>query len=153
MPTSIILLGCLRISNWDLPIHNLVSNFSWFELDWNLWHPELHRKFYTVCIHWNYWASLSHQRHSLDCWAVLWVSKYHIVETFEGEKFTYFTVFEPPVKVFSMKFGYAAPTYNRFKHSAKVFPAKWPLLTDPWKFSPLKISCYTVTPVIPLSQC
>ena len=44
--------------------------------------------------------------------------------------FTNFMVLEPPAKVFSSKFGCAVPTYNRFKHSAKVFSVKWSLLID-----------------------
>ena len=42
--------------------------------------------------------------------------------------FTNFAVLEPPVKVFSTKFGCAVPSYDRFWHSAKVFSAKWSLL-------------------------
>ena len=53
--------------------------------------------------------------------------------------FTNFTVLEPPAKVFSSKFGSAISTYVRFLHSAK-----WSHLPDPRKFSPLKVSRYTV---------
>ena len=49
---------------------------------------------------------------------------YRIAETFWGRKLTNFTVLEPPAKVFSMKFGHAIPTYDRFKHSVKVLSAK-----------------------------
>ena len=55
-----------------------------------------------------------------------------------------FVVLEPPAKVFSSKFGCAIPTYVRFLHPAKVFSAKWSLLLDPQKFSPSKVSRYTV---------
>ena len=41
-----------------------------------------------------------------------------------------FTAFEPPMKVFSMKFGMPYQPYDRFKNSAKNFSAKWSLPTD-----------------------
>ena len=53
-------------------------------------------------------------------------------------------VLEPPTKVCSMKFGCAVPTYERSWHSAKFFSVKWSLLTYLQKFSPLKVSRYTV---------
>ena len=58
--------------------------------------------------------------------------------------FTNLAVLEPPAKVFSMKFGHAVPTCDKFWQSAKVFSVKWSLLTNPWKFSPSKVSRYTV---------
>ena len=41
-----------------------------------------------------------------------------------------FTVLELPAKVFSTKFGRVISTYGKFQHSAKVFSAKWSLLTN-----------------------
>ena len=50
--------------------------------------------------------------------------------------FTNFTVLEPSVKIFSMKFGRAIPTYDRFL--AKTFSAKWSLLPICESFLPRK---------------
>ena len=47
-----------------------------------------------------------------------------------------FAVLEPPTKVFSTKFGHAVPICDRFLHSAKVFYAKWSLLSISEGFLP-----------------
>ena len=49
-----------------------------------------------------------------------------------------FAVLEPPVKVFSTKFGYAIPTYDRFQHSTKILLTKWSLLPIHESFLPQK---------------
>ena len=47
--------------------------------------------------------------------------------------FTNFTDLESSTKVLSMKFGHAVPTYDRFKHSMKVFSMKWSLLSSSYR--------------------
>ena len=59
-----------------------------------------------------------------------------------------FAVLEPPIKVFSVKFGCAVPTYDRFWHSTKVFSVKWSLLPIHESFLPRKFpAIYTVNTV------
>ena len=55
---------------------------------------------------------------------------YYIAETFEGENIHEFCGFRVTHKS-SMKFGRAMPTYDKFRHSVKVFSMKRSLLTDP----------------------
>ena len=43
-------------------------------------------------------------------------------------------------------------TVDRFRHFVKVFSVKWSLLTNPWKFSPSKVSRYTVIASGPFSS-
>ena len=59
--------------------------------------------------------------------------------------FANFEVREPSAKVFSTKFwGMPHPLMFGFKQSVKVFSVKFSLPTDPQKFSPSKVYCYTV---------
>ena len=52
----------------------------------------------------------------------------------------------PSAKIFSAKFGgVPQPHMICFKQSVKVFSATFSLPTDPRKFSPLKVSRYTVS--------
>ena len=50
--------------------------------------------------------------------------------------FMNFVVLEPSTKVSSVKFGSAVPTYDRLKHSAKVFSMK--MVTSYRSFLPRK---------------
>ena len=61
-----------------------------------------------------------------------------------------FAVLEPPVKVFSTKFGYAIPTYDRFQHSTKILLMKWSLLPIHESFLPQKFPAiqYYCTPYL-----
>ena len=59
--------------------------------------------------------------------------------------FANFEVWEPSAKVFSTKFwGMPHPLMFGFKQSVKIFSVKLSLPTDPWRFSPSKVYCYTV---------
>ena len=72
-----------------------------------------------------------------------WICR--IAENFR-ERILKFTVLEPPVKVFSTKFGRAVPTYDRciilWKFSLRNGHL---ILTDLWKFSSSKVSRLIVT--------
>ena len=59
-------------------------------------------------------------------------------KTFKGENIHEFVVFESHTKVSSLNLGIPHSTIDSFKHSSRT------LLTDPQKFSPLKVSRYTV---------
>ena len=70
---------------------------------------------------------------------------YRIMENFRGIKHSpILRIQSHPQKFSPRNLGRAVYTYDRFQHSMKVFSAKWSLLTDPRKFSPLKMSRYTV---------
>ena len=63
----------------------------------------------------------------------LWCN-YSIAQTFEGENIHEFVVLEPPVKVFSTKFGHAIPTNDRLLALCKSFLCK--MVTS------FKVSCH-----------
>ena len=66
-------------------------------------------------------------------------------ETFEGENFHEFRDFSAIRESFLHEIlGMPHPLSHQFLHSAKVFSAKCSFPTDPRKFSPSKISRYTV---------
>ena len=60
-----------------------------------------------------------------DCSYTVWW------KTFEGENIHEYHSFRATRESFLHEFGSAVPTYDRFWRSAKVFSAKWSLLTNP----------------------
>ena len=85
---------------------------------------------------------------NMECYLIIiitasWICR--IAENFR-ERTLKFTVLEPPVKVFSTKFGRGVPTYDRCNILWKFSLRNGHLiLTDLWKFSPLKVSRLIVT--------
>ena len=69
---------------------------------------------------------------------------YHIAETSREKTFTNFVVLWLYAMVFSAKFGAWCLWRSKSEQSVKVFSAKIVFFTNSRKFSPSKVSCYTV---------